>query len=82
VGRWIQRYPQIEARLGASLSIDDIVEDVFLTAFDGFRTGTEQRLGEWLEKLIHQSVRLLLRSPAEKENVRLVRAYADSRGIW
>jgi ribosome-associated translation inhibitor RaiA len=78
VGRWIQRYPAIEAKLGLELSIDDVVEDVFLAAFDGFRTRPDVRFGEWLETLIHQAVHALARKPdAEKENVSFARSYAE-----
>jgi ribosome-associated translation inhibitor RaiA len=79
VGRWIQRYPAIEAKLGIELSIDDVVENVFLAAFDGFRTRPDVRFGEWLETLIHQAVRALVRKmDAEQENLSLVRSYAES----
>lgn len=79
VGRWIQRYPEIEAKLGTELSIDDMVEDVFLIAFEGFRTRPEVRFGQWLETLIHEAVRALARRPERaRENVSLARSYAES----
>jgi ribosome-associated translation inhibitor RaiA len=67
VGRWIQRYPEIEAQLGETLTVSDIVEDVYLTAFELF----EQRPhdtppGKWLESLIDPSVQALLQSPEEE----------------
>src|SRR4051794_11893110 len=30
IGRWIERYPQVEARLHDQISLNDIVEEVFL----------------------------------------------------
>jgi ribosome-associated translation inhibitor RaiA len=78
VGRWIQRYPRIEAQLGDSLSIEDIVEEVFLLAFDGFHNRPKIRFGIWLETLIHQSVKKLLRQPeAEKENLSVTRSFIE-----
>lgn len=78
VGRWIQRYPEVEAKLGLELSIDDVVEDVFLAAFEGFRMQPDVRFGEWLETLIRQAVRTLAHKPdAERENVSFARSYAE-----
>lgn len=67
VGRWIQRYPEIEAELGDTLTVSDIVEDVYLSAFEQF----EQRPhdtppGKWLESLIDPSVQALLQTPDEE----------------
>jgi ribosome-associated translation inhibitor RaiA len=59
-GRWIERYPETAARIGRSLAVADVVEEVFLLAFDGFRRRRrELRLGEWLEGLIDPAVRAL-----------------------
>ncbi len=33
IGRWIQRYPEAEARVGRGLAIGDVVEEVYLNAF-------------------------------------------------
>lgn len=70
VGRWIERYPQLEARLGKDLVISDIVEEVFLNAFEHFGARPPLRLGDWLESLIDPSIHILLRHPSEeKENL-------------
>jgi hypothetical protein len=74
VGRWIERYPRAEARLGDNLLISEIVEEVFLNAFDQFNDRPEAlRLGQWLENLIDPSLRTLFYDgEQERENVRMV----------
>ena len=42
-GRWVQRYPDVEARIGPSIQIADIVEEVFLLAFEGYRKRPQKR---------------------------------------
>ncbi len=72
IGRWMERYPEISAQAEWSISVSDIVEEVFLNAFDRF----EQRShdvppGKWLESLIDPSVQALLQSSDEEfERVR------------
>lgn len=59
-GRWIQRYPKIEAQLGQRFNLADIVEEVFLNAFERYdEHPREVPFGDWLEKLIDPSVKLL-----------------------
>jgi len=74
-GRWIERYPEFEERLGIAYTLDDLVEEVFLNAFERFDQRPEAvRLGKWLEELIDPSVRALLKDPdAERENIEAVR---------
>jgi len=73
VGRWIERYPQIEARLGHGLVISEIVEEIFLNAFERFDSRPPVRLGDWLESLIDPSIHILLEHPAEeKENLSFI----------
>ena len=76
VGRWVERYPEAEARIGKGLQIDDIVEEVFLDAFEQYdHQPAGVRFGEWLEDLIDPAVKELLRRPdAELENIRLARS--------
>jgi ribosome-associated translation inhibitor RaiA len=67
IGRWIQRYPEIESRLGDSITIADIVEEVFLNAFELFPERPEDvPPGAWFEGLIDSSVQALLQSPDEE----------------
>jgi ribosome-associated translation inhibitor RaiA len=68
VGRWIERYPDIEARLGDGLLISEIAEEVFLNAFDQYdKRPASLRLGQWLENLIDPSVQTLIRDGGEEQ---------------
>ncbi|MEX0611118.1 MAG: hypothetical protein WD738_08535 [Pirellulales bacterium] len=68
IGRWIERYPQIEAQLGEQVGLPDIVEEVFLTAFDQYDERPQAvPFGEWLEGLIDPSVKLI--STADDEEL-------------
>jgi ribosome-associated translation inhibitor RaiA len=68
VGRWIEREPEAQARVGDELLIGDLVEEVYLHAFENFaHRPTDIRLSEWLDKLIDPSLRDLLRHP-EREH--------------
>ncbi len=68
IGRWIQRYPEVAARLGEDFTISDIVEDVFLNAFQEFsqRSNNEVPPGVWFEGLIDPTLQSLLQSPDEE----------------
>ena len=81
MGRWIQRYPAIEARLGENITISDIVEDVFLNAFEQFsQRPDEVPPGEWFESLIDPAVKALLESPEEEfANISYARAMLEKR---
>lgn len=64
VGRWVKRYPEIEAMLGDGITISDIVEDVFFHAFEQFEDrNSNVPPGVWLEGLVDQSIQDVLRSP-------------------
>jgi hypothetical protein len=68
VGRWVQRYPEAQARVGGDLRIGDLVEEVYLNAFEHFtRRPTDIRLSEWLDRLIDPSLKAMLRHPDEEE---------------
>jgi ribosome-associated translation inhibitor RaiA len=75
IGRWVERYPDISAQLREQVTLADIVEEVFLTAFDEY----DQRpqavpFGEWLESLIDPSVKLLsTASDEELDNISFAR---------
>ena len=67
VGRWIQRYPELDATFGEYLPMDDLVEEVLLTAFEEYETRPEvMRIGDWLESLIAPSLRSFLEHPEEE----------------
>jgi ribosome-associated translation inhibitor RaiA len=75
VGRWVERYPQVAARIGKGLDIADIVEDVFLTAFEDYdHRPKEVRFGEWLSDLIDTAIKAIASHPdTELENVNMAR---------
>ncbi len=67
IGRWLQRYPELESRLGGDLEIADVVEEVFLNAFEQFpNRSSAVPPGDWLESLIDPSVQAILQSPDEE----------------
>lgn len=67
VGRMVQRYPEAQAQIGDDLLLGDIVEEVYLNAFEQFtRRPTDVRLREWLDGLIEPSIRALLENPDEE----------------
>jgi len=67
VGRLVQRIPEAQARVSRGLRLGDVVEEVYLQAFEGFADRpTEVRLREWMEGLIEPSIRALLRHPDEE----------------
>lgn len=72
-GRWIERYPEAVERLGDGIVMSDIVEEVFLLAFERFPDRPARPLGEWLESLIDPAIQAYLKDPAaEKENIEMV----------
>lgn len=75
VGRWIARYPDVDEQIGANFQIADLVEEIFLNAFERFeQRPAERRLGLWLEDLIDPSIKLLLQHPDEElENIAFAR---------
>lgn len=79
-GRWIQRYPEFENQLGDTFTLEDLVEEVFLNAFEHFNERPKElRLGQWLEELIDPSVKALLKHPdAEQENIEAVRTLRET----
>jgi len=79
-GRWVQRFPEFEARIGRDVKVSDITEEIFLTAFDRFPTRPEGvPLGEWLTSLIDPAVKALMtRTTEELENINLTRSAAEA----
>lgn len=67
VGRLVQRHPEAQAQVGTGLLLGDVVEEVYLDAFERFtRRPTEVPLGVWLEGLIEPAIRALMRHPEEE----------------
>jgi len=80
IGRWVQRFPEAEAQIGTGLLLGDLVEEVYLNAFEQF-TGrpTAMSLSEWLDGLVDPSLKALLRHPdEEKENASLARTVREA----
>lgn len=64
VGRWIQRYPQIQAKIGTRFTIADIVEETFMLAFDRYNDWQpEMFFGRWIETLIDPAMKAIARDP-------------------
>src|SRR5438874_8242820 len=80
VGRWIQRYPEAEARLHNGLLIGDVIEEVYLNAFEHFTEWPrEVALHDWLDGLIDPSLKSLLKRPDEgRENASLARTLSET----
>lgn len=76
IGRWVQRVPEVQADIGNGLEIADIVEDVFLMAFEGYENRPiDVPFGNWLENLIDPAIQVLrTQRGQELENIELVRA--------
>src|SRR5262249_29491830 len=79
IGPWAQRYPEADAHIGGRLLLGDLVEEVYLNAFEGYpRRPTTVRFSEWLEGLIDPSLKALLRHPdEERENISLARTVRE-----
>src|SRR5579871_4934883 len=75
VGRWVERYPEVAARLGNQLHVDDLVEDVFLIAFEEFEHRPQQvPFGEWLGRHIDTAIKAMAVHPdSEMENINMAR---------
>lgn len=79
-GRWVERFPDIEAKIGHGITLDDIVEGVFLRAFEGYPDrSTEKRFGEWLAGYIDATIKALQAHPDEElREINLARTTLDA----
>ncbi|HEY1378236.1 MAG TPA: HPF/RaiA family ribosome-associated protein [Gemmataceae bacterium] len=75
VGRWLERTAETDGQVGRRFTIADVVEEVFLDAFEGWDDRPKGiPPGEWLTGLIDPAVKELMRHPDDElENVRMVR---------
>jgi ribosome-associated translation inhibitor RaiA len=82
IGRWIQRYPELDETFGEYLPLDDLVEEVMLTAFEQYESKPDAlRLGDWLESLIDPALRNFLRHPEEElEAISYARTLREMHG--
>jgi ribosome-associated translation inhibitor RaiA len=81
-GRWVERYPQLAAQVGRTLQINDLVEGVFLAAFEGFtRRPADVRFGDWLDGLFDPVLKALQQHRDEElENINLARSAVEAQG--
>ncbi|MEX0937920.1 MAG: hypothetical protein WDZ59_08655 [Pirellulales bacterium] len=80
VGRLVERFPELNERIGIEWTLEDMVEEVFLMAFEHYESRPrEVRLGEWLEQLIEPSLKLLSAHPDEEmENINFARTLRET----
>jgi ribosome-associated translation inhibitor RaiA len=76
VGRWVDRQPKADGQVGRRFTITDLVEEVYLDAFEAWeRRPREIPLGDWLAGLIDPAFKEMMQDPdATLENVRMVRS--------
>lgn len=68
--RLVNRFPAVVERLGSELALEEMVEETFVNAFEGFADRPQVRLGHWLEDLIEPSIQALLdHQEEEKKNL-------------
>jgi len=79
-GRWVQRYPEVNDLIGESMEIADVVEEVFLMAFEDYdHRPPNVPFGDWLESLIDPALKMLVNHPDEElENIAAVRSLRDA----
>jgi len=80
IGRWVQRYPDAEAQVGNRLRLGDLLEEVYLNAFERYpQWPTEVPFHEWLDGLIDPSLKEFLRHPdEERENASIARTLRNA----
>ena len=67
VGRWVQRYPGVQAEVGNTFEIADLVEEVFLIAFEKYADRpTHIGLHEWFDSLIDTAVKSFWQNPDDQ----------------
>ncbi len=79
VGRWVQRYPQIQAKIGTRFTIADIVEETFMLAFDRYGDWQpEMFFGQWIETLIDPAMKAIAHDPeGELEAISFQRTWSE-----
>lgn len=78
VGRWVERYPDAQARMGREFDVLDLTDGVLLAAFEQHpHRHAEVPYRVWLEGLIDPTVKAFVRDPVrERENVNMARSAA------
>lgn len=80
VGRWVQRYPEADERVGEVIPIADVVEEVYLMAFERYHERPDEiPFHQWLDELIDPSLRAIYHNwDEERENVSLARTLRET----
>jgi len=80
VGRWVQRHPEVEERIGGDILIGDLIEEVYLLAFENFtKRSTDIRLSEWLDKLLEPALAEAVKQPdVVRQEASMARTLRDS----
>jgi len=80
IGRWLERYPDAEAEVGRRVKIGDLVEEVWLTAFEHFtERSNDVPLHEWIDSLIDPALQTYCRHPVEeRENISFARSLRET----
>lgn len=75
-GRWVERYPAVQRRMGRGVETVDIAEGVFLAAFEAHANRPlAVPYGQWLEGLLDPVVKGIEHHPDEEmENINMARA--------
>ena len=79
-GRWVERHPTVQARMGKGLETIDIAEGVFLAAFEEHpKRPPGVPYGTWLENLLDPVIKAIERHPDEElENINMARAACEA----
>lgn len=80
VGRWVQRYPDADERVGEVIPIADVVEEIYLMAFERYHERPDEiPFHQWLDDLVDPSLRAIYRNwDEERENVSLARTLRET----
>ncbi len=79
IGRWVQRFPQIEDKIGTRFTIADVVEETFMLAFDRYAEWRpEMFFGQWIETLIDPAMKAIAHDPeGELETISFQRTWNE-----
>ena len=79
-GRWVERHPAVQARMGKGLETIDIADGVFLAAFEQHPNRPPAvPYGTWLENLLDPVIKAIEHHPDEElENINMARAACDA----
>jgi ribosome-associated translation inhibitor RaiA len=74
VAHWTMRYPRFNELIGEEFDADDVVEEVFLMAFDDYAERPDEKtISQWLTEFVDPAVHALWADPLERENASYAR---------